>query len=297
MADIQELETIRLKYKQKIIQRIIILLIGMVIIDVIIYLSFKEIVFGYLMLFGFIMADLILLLITLGFFINPINEEYKKIAKEKIIAKQLSEIFSNVKYNAEGLAETNFKKAYLYNQYTTYKSSDLIEATYQGKAFSSADVHIERVVSTGKTTHVEVIFQGLFLIFDIDRKINNCTQVYPKGKRGYTKEFFGNSKELDKVKFESEVFNRAFNVYCEDGSEAFYLLTPKIMEILLNLQRKLDFSCSFVDNKMYIAIANKNDYFEISVFQPINQALYNEQLRSSREISEIVTAINEIQWN
>lgn len=296
MVDIEGIEKIRRTYRRKINQRVIVFVVFVGMIHLLLLNYGKDLNNG--LIIGMILfLDLFLFVIGVTIIVKPIDKEFKKICKAEIIKQLLSEIFTNVKYDAEGLPEATLKQAYLFNNYTTYRSSDFLDASYQGKAFQSADMKLERIVSTGKATYTEIIFQGLFLIFDIERKINHCTQIYPKGKRGYVKSLFGKEKELNRVKFESEVFNQAFHVYCEDGSEAFYLLTPKIMEILLNLQTKLDFSCSFVDNKMYIAVESKYDLFEMSVFKPINEESCAQQVKSSKQIGEIITAINEIQWN
>lgn len=232
--------------------------------------------------------------------LNPDIKEYKIEAKQILVETVLKEKFTDLTYSANGLPQERFDNAELYNHYTNYTSNDLIRGRYQGRAFICSDVYINEVRSTGKSTVTIDIFKGHFFILDISRQIDSLTQVYPKvfiGNDNHSGGLFDNTPKTEKLKLESVEFNREFAVYCEDGQEAFYLLTPKVMQILLDLKKRLDLSCSFYDNKLYVAVADKNDPFEISLNDSVDQLLISKLSRDCAELCNILNLINQIEWN
>ena len=76
-----------------------------------------------------------------------------------------------------------------------------------------------------------------------------------------------------------------------------YLLTPKVMEILLDLKKRLDLSVSFYDNKLYVAVADENDPFEIKLHDTIDESLLRKLHRDCADLCEILNLINQIEWN
>ena len=217
-----------------------------------------------------------------------------------LVQNVLAEKFTDLTYSPNGLSQSRFDAAELYNHYTNYKSNDLIRARYQGRAFICSDVYINEVRSAGKTTVTVDIFKGHFFILDISRQIHSLTQVYPKvliGNDNHSGGFFDDTPQTEKVKLESVEFNRQFVVYSEDGHEAFYLLTPKVMEILLDLKKRLDLSVSFYDNKLYVAVADENDPFEIKLHDTIDESLLRKLHRDCADLCEILNLINQIEWN
>lgn len=250
-----------------------------------------------------LIPTLILLLIAVAVYygaFNPEIKQYKYEVKQVLVNAVLSESFSDLTYSPNGLAQERFDAAELFNHYTNYTSNDLIRGRYQGRAFICSDVYINEVRSTGKTTTVVDIFKGHFFILDIARQTSSLTQVYPKvffGNDNHSGGFFDDTPKTEKIHLESVEFNREFVVYCEDGQEAFYLLTPKVMQILLDLKKRLDLSVSFYDNKIYVAIADRYDPFEISLHDKIDESLLSKLHRDSVALSEILSMITQIEWN
>lgn len=263
-------------------------------------LAIMAIFSGFVLLW--VAAGIIFVIVIAYYFgiLNPDIKEYKIEAKQILVEMVLKENFTDLTYSANGLPQERFDCAELYNHYTNYESNDLIRARYQGCAFICSDVYINEVRSTGKTTVTIDIFKGHFFILDISRKIDSLTQVYPKvfiGNDNHSGGLFDNTPKTEKLKLESVEFNREFAVYCEDGQEAFYLLTPKVMQILLDLKKRLDLSCSFYDNKLYVAVADKNDPFEISLNDRVDQLLISKLRRDCAELCNILNLINQIEWN
>jgi hypothetical protein len=73
------------------------------------------------------------------------------------------------------------------------------------------------------------------------------------------------------VRMDSPAFEKEFKVLADDPVEAHYLLTPNIMEKLVQLKRKAGAPVylSFKYDKLFIAIANGGQWFEPSLFKSL----------------------------
>ena len=94
----------------------------------------------------------------------------------------------------------------------------------------------------------------------------------------------GKISGLSLVHLENPIFERKFVVYSGDQQEARYILSPKLMERILNAKKMLraDISLSFHDNHLYIAIPKYKNFYEPSFFGSV---------MDYREISEIYDLI------
>jgi hypothetical protein len=88
---------------------------------------------------------------------------------------------------------------------------------------------------------------------------------------------------MRKIKMESIQFNSEFKIYTNDDHDAFYLLTPHLMEKLLKLDSKYcdKIGFSFLNSKLYIAIDSRIDTFDVSILGDI----------SNRDIDKAITEI------
>ena len=150
-----------------------------------------------------------------------------------------------------------------------YHSEDLVEGQTLGTPFRFAEVHAEeRRTSTdskGRTqTHWVDIFRGFLFVADLGRSFPGNTTVY---RNPWIKLRFG----FPRVKLESPDFEKQFDVYGNDPVEARYLLTPLLMERILQLDQRFGegLTMSFRDNLLIIAIADPIDHFEASLWLPL----------------------------
>ena len=79
-------------------------------------------------------------------------------------------------------------------------------------------------------------------------------------------------KELQNIKLEDPVFEKEWEVYATDQVEARYILTPALMERMLEIKRRFygkSIEFSFFDNQVLIAVRTNKDMFETtSLFTP-----------------------------
>lgn len=182
-----------------------------------------------------------------------------------------------------------------------YNSNDLVIAQYKDTSFMQSDVHIEekheyRDSDGNRRTTYVTIFKGRWMIFEFNKNFKANVQVCQKG--------FGNNKvntwfsetKFKKVEMESQEFNKNFKVYAQEPIDAFYILTPKIMEKIRNLDERNSgkILLCFVNNKLHVGIYDNNDSFEhSSVFKKINQEASTNSITT--DIEKITMFIDELE--
>ena len=75
------------------------------------------------------------------------------------------------------------------------------------------------------------------------------------------------------MKLESNVFEQAFQVYSNDQVEARFLLTPDLMQRLINLEKVFHGSklrCAFQDGELLIALEGGDLFEPGSLFTPLD---------------------------
>lgn len=240
-----------------------------------------------------------LVLISYFGFTKSSIKKYKESYKAKIVQAVLSKHFNQIHYDQEGISQSEFDQCELFGTYSNFYSSDLIRGTYQNHGFTFSDVLVQQVHSNGKSTYTETIFKGSFFIIDINRDTATLTKIYERKFFGGEERrgLFSSLTKCEKLKTESNLFNDEFAVYTENGVDAFYLLTPKVMETLLNIKLRLDFSCAFLDNKLYMAIENEEDHFEPSLFSNLDESVFDKEEVACEQLIELLKQIIKIEWN
>ena len=116
-----------------------------------------------------------------------------------------------------------------------FESEDLLTGCYQNVRFAFSDVTTKRMVRRGKRNELDTLFDGQVIRFDRfdHQKISNGhLQIFQKeflsDLRGWTAEY--------KVETDSAAFNSKFQIYASDEHNAFYILTPHLMEKIQKFQ-------------------------------------------------------------
>ena len=185
-----------------------------------------------------------------------------------------------------------------------YTGDDLIEGKRDKTLFCFSDLHTERKVSSGKSSHWETIFKGLFFIGDFNKNFQNRTYVYSEQHpqiNFFTKLFSSFTSGLEKVKLESTEFEKRFIVYSGDQVEARYILTPSLMERMVKLEETMGrgISFSFVKTKIYVAVPLRENLFEPSVFSQNSYGNFEGYYNTVQIVFDIIDELklNERLWN
>jgi len=212
--------------------------------------------------------------------------KYKIAYKTNVIGVALKNVNESLTLTPQsGLPEYEFISSELFTtEPDRYKTQDLIRGTADKTAFWFAEVHAEYKTETrtknGTRTEWHTIFKGIIFVADFNKNFEASTVVRPKGVGDaigawFSKNIFsfGNS---NLVQLENTLFDEIFVTYSRNQIEARYILTPAMMERILDLNKKCDetISISFIHSKMYIAFPLSHNYFEA----PIHSSLLDPDL-------------------
>jgi len=176
-----------------------------------------------------------------------------------------------------------------------YHSEDMISGTYKDIPFKRSDVLIQDHRSNGKSSYTVTYFRGRWITLKYNKRFHTDLQLIQSGF-GYTRKkssFFTRKEDRrHKVEFENEAFNRMFNCYCQSDQEAFYLITPSIMEGIMKYVSISDgkIMLGFKDDVCHIAIENGKDSMEPSVFSSVTYE--GDVLPLKTEINAICDFVN-----
>lgn len=226
--------------------------------------------------------------IVMYFRIDDDVKRYKITYKTNVVESALKKINESLTITPQsGLPEYEFRSSDLFTtESDRYKTQDLISGTNDKTSFWFAEVHAEYKTETsnknGTRTEWHDIFKGIVFVADFNKNFEASTVVRPKGfgeafGSWFSKNVFsfGNS---DVVELENPEFDNRFVTYSSSQIEARYILTPAMMERILDLNNKCDetISVSFIHSKMYIAFPLSHNYFEA----PIHSSLLDPDLLS-----------------
>ena len=180
-----------------------------------------------------------------------------------------------------------------------YTSNDFISGKYKNINIVQADVHIEEehqsTDSEGHTTTTWVtIFRGRWMVFDFNKLFKANIQVSQKGFGNSRISNWGAQVKYKKVMMENQAFNNSFRTYAQDEHEAFYILTPSLMEKIKNLTNNISGKLlfCFVDNKLHIGLQNGKDSFEHSIYKQIDEEQVTNEI--SKDIKLITDFVDEL---
>ena len=135
----------------------------------------------------------------------------------------------------------------------------------QGKidktTFFLAEVHAERRVvtvdSNGRTSeHWEDIFKGFLFVADFNKHFSGRTLLHRDT-------WIKMPREGNRIKLEDPRFEKYYDVYATDPVEARYILTPSLMERIVELNKKFNKpTLSFINANVVVAIPTRQNYFE-----------------------------------
>lgn len=152
---------------------------------------------------------------------------------------------------------------------------DHITGERNGISFEFFEAHLEqRRTSRGRNGRTQTrwvtVFRGQCLRFDFHKRFHGRTLVL---RDAGIMNRFGSVQDLQRARLESPNFEDTFEVYTSDQVEARYLLTPDLMQRLLDLEntfRGSGLRCAFVDGELRIALEGGDLFEPGSMFTPLD---------------------------
>lgn len=152
---------------------------------------------------------------------------------------------------------------------------DRLTGTRDNVAFELFEAHLEEkrrsTDSKGRTTTRWItVFRGQCLRFHFDKTFYGRTLVTRDA--GFFNQF-GGGKGMQRASLEDPEFEKIFEVYTTDQVESRYLLTPDLMQELVNLEKTFHggkLKCCFDGGEMYITLQGGNLFEPGSMFTPLD---------------------------
>lgn len=211
--------------------------------------------------------------------------------KTEVLADIISTFVEDGKFDPSfGLSESQVYSTEFIKRADRFYTEDYLAGKMDGVPFISSDVrlqekHVEHTKDGTRVTY-ETYFLGRIFIFEFNKSFDGYLQVLETGSPQSNRKF-------KKVKLESVDFNKKFKTYSTNELSAFYVLTPHLMESLMNFEKnnKGNISFSFIDEKVYIGINNFKDTFTLKMFKVLDETSFKEFQRELDVIKEVVTEL------
>lgn len=226
--------------------------------------------------------------LILGFYFIGLGNKripaYRKVFKKEVVEKISYSINPSWEYDSKAyVAREAYTQSKLFNKsYEKFYGDDKVSGQVGKTVFESSELNVGNYQNytdddgNSKTKWVAV-FKGYFFHADFNKKLNGETYLVNGDLESVSDTFQSTSsntkskKKGSNVALENKEFAKTFMVRSTNQTEARYILTPKLMESLLNVYKvfKQPMHMSFLDGKVYLAILFSNALFEPSIWKSV----------------------------
>ena len=198
-----------------------------------------------------------------GYHLEKNSSRLKKILSDNVISSVLKEALGDaVEYNPWG--KINPGSMVFPFSYNCADGSDHIKAVYHGLNIELGDIELinesEVTDEEGRTeTTKNTQFKGQWLTCDFGKEL--AGEVYISERTKKTRRRLNSNVTMD-----NEQFDTRFCVRADNPQEAYYILTPHMMEYISTMADKSGGTVylSFLRNgKMHVAVQSGRDFFEL----------------------------------
>ncbi|MEM7705003.1 MAG: DUF3137 domain-containing protein [Pseudomonadota bacterium] len=195
------------------------------------------------------------------------------------------------------------------------KSEDLFMGKISDVDFMLFEAERESISRSKESTTTKLIFHGLCMRLSFPKRFSGTTRVMSDKGMLNKLHTTGNDLPLERVKLEDAAFEKQFEVLSTDQVEARYLLTPALMERLVEVQKilgpKTRLRAGFFDRHMLLTLdtrknrplskrvgvsLNKLHHFEIpDVSKPVEESGLTKQF--DKEIAVCRAIVDTLKLN
>lgn len=201
--------------------------------------------------------------------------------KVKIVVEVVRFVDENLSYAPDnGICQQVYLDSQIFLTHPDrYKCEDYVSGKIGETQVEFSEIHSEyKTESTDSKgnhhTEWHTIFRGLFFIADFNKDFHGTTVVLPDlaekafGFIGKIFQSWNLSRKGQLIKLEDPEFEKLFVVYGDDQITARYILTPGLMQRLVEFRENVNNTIflSFKESKVYMAITVSRNLFEPRIF-------------------------------
>ena len=218
---------------------------------------------------------------------KKVKLEYKQLYKDTFVNTILKSMLEDVSYDWRGgFSEMDVATFGVVKIGNIFKSEDYLSGSYKGVNFRQADVTIKHETGSGDDRQVTTYFDGRMFEFKFDGKSVQNVKVFSSAYKSWLN-LRGENVELEDIQF-----NKSFDVFSLEPLDAFYLLTPQMMERISNLHRRYNnIGFRFGEGRLCVAI-NGPDAFDGDYRKKLSYP--EEYARVKQEVQVIIDIIEMI---
>lgn len=237
-------------------------------------------------LIPFLFIVVVAIFLASSHFLKQNKQKFQTIYKETFVVSALSNYFSQVVYHWQsGFSQNQVANFGLSRLGNRYSSEDYLRGEYNGIRFEQSDVKIQYHSSNGKSSSTTTYFKGRMMAFDFPKNQVIGLQIYSKNFM-----YSDNRFRLQKVKMESDYFNKHFIVKTVNEHDAYYILTPALMERIQALKEKYrTLIMYFSAGRLCVGIEGCTDTFDPPMMRKLSYPEEKERVR--RDVQDIIDVI------
>ena len=243
---------------------------------------------------GLIPVAIVFIVLALvgGYQLEKSSSRLKKILSDDVISGVIKEALGDaVEYNPGG--KINPGSMVFPFSYNCADGSDHIKAVYNGLNIELGDIEL---IDESETTDIETgqteknrntQFKGQWLTCDFGKELAGEVYISEWGKKD-------RKRMKSNVTMDNEQFSNRFCVRANNPQEAYYILTPNMMEYIINMANKSGGTVylSFLrDGKMHVAVKSGRDFFELGKSNANVEELRQKFLGELRWFTDIVDTL------
>lgn len=206
--------------------------------------------------------------------------------KEEILRKLLEFMFDDYEYIADQkINKSVLEKSMLFPyNIKTIRGDDFMRI----RIGESSIMFCETTIGSSYNSKM---FKGVFISATFNKDFSSKTFVFSKNLISIFQRIIKNLLfDFQKVKLEDVEFENEFQVLSSDQIEARYILTPALMQSILNYKHKADkkISFSFVDDRLYCAIPIREPLFEPPLFTAFDLDVIKDNFEPIKLFTDLV---------
>lgn len=205
---------------------------------------------------------------------------------EKILKKAIAELVPNAIFDRDKCIQPGalYEKGII-PRYDTYRELGMLNYQKEGKKYCFSNIHLLRSMEDkDDRTYYETIYKGQVYIVNYATELQGAVRIFATRRMAVINVetndgYVSKRKGERKIETENIMFNDNFDVYATSEQSAFYVLSPYVMEQLLEMKKKYNQVGVYISgNNVVISLEtdsillSKKMYFDDRVTEYLQEA-------------------------